>query len=323
MSKFLVRDVLLSGVDEKLSDQALAHFYYQCRFENNPLAIDDSYKIIKKRFLDKEFESLEVLESGEILAYWGLLKSNSNSSMKMFHFDYKLGNEQALTWIYDKLNATLRLGEIIGVEAFHQYKPIINFLSKHDLRVRRVFSACLTSKFIDGFKRNFAEEANIDNSLNLKKISFQDIGDAVELMKNEFKRNPQHGPDNNEFFENYRIILEDELKTDHCQYGFYSKAGDLLGHFGGFLSDDLVFGNLLGFHFMLSESLKKKNLLAKMYSNLLKDMVKHKVRVVVGSSSHPAVLKYFKKLNRKPFLYTFVQDKRLYHLSELDRYLNV
>ena len=151
----------------------------------------------------------------------------------------------------------------------------------------------------------------------------RDVCDVVEILRHEFTRNPHHGPNNKSFLVEMKTMIEKEIEKDHCQYVFVNSLERVIGHFGAFLTEDPLWGRLSGFHFMLHESIQRTGLLSFMFSILLTELEDRDVLVVVGSTTHKAIIKNFGKLKRKPFIYTFSNNEDLLGLKEFSKYLDL
>ncbi len=298
----------------------LASFHFKCRYSDNVLVADTALEKVKKDFSEKNFFKLEVLEKENILAYVGVEKSEMGEKI---HFDYILDHPDSESWVLAKIAEIVEGGDNVFTEVYSKYKRVIDLFDDKGFRLRRILTVTPYDQMVSGFKANFSNESTLPKGLIVKKLTVDEIEKAVSLLKDEFTKNPQHGPSNEAFVSNFREMLVDDLKKDHCQYGIFDVENNFIGHFAAFLDDDLIWRKVVGFHFMLHESIQRKKLLSYMYSVLFEDLEKFNVNVITGSTTHLAVVKNFQKLNRKPFLYSFNKNENLYEINNFREFLEL
>lgn len=303
--------------------QDLIKFHFECRYRGNALLRIDAFDNVQNKFSKNYFLELEILNDHSILAFVGITKSdNTNGPQYVCYFDYQQESLRAQKWVEDKLTNVLTKFSDVFVEVFVGYKQFIDFFNNKNFKVRRIYTVSSANEMIQGFKTHYPNLPKIPAGLKIRKLNSSDIPAALKLLKDEFGKNPQHGPSDEGFINNLKKMIEDDLlQTNHCQYAIIDSHGTLLGHFAAFLEEDPIWQKAAGFHFMLHESIQKKNLLPFMYSVIFNEIEKQGIKTVTGSTTHVAVLKNFSKLNRRSFLYSFVQDNSLLGLEHFTPYV--
>jgi hypothetical protein len=306
-----------------MASQDLIKFHFECRYRDNELLRDDAFNEVQKKFSKNYFLELETLNDPSILAFVGITKSDrKNGPQYVCYFDYQIKSLSAQNWVQEKLTNFLSKYRDVFVEVFVEYKPLIDFFNNKNFKVRRIYTVSSANEMIKGFNTHFPSLPKIPDGLKIRKLNSSDIPSALKLLKDEFGKNPQHGPNDEAFINNLKKMIEDDLlQTNHSQYAIIDSQGTFLGHFAAFLEDHPIWQKAAGFHFMLHESIQKKNLLPFMYSIIFNDIENQGIKTVTGSTTHVAVLKNFSKLNRRPFLYSFVQDNSLLGLEHFTPYI--
>ena len=310
-----------------MSDKISAHFMYECRFKKWPHSLRESSIQKLEEFFSGDHEYRSHLDHkgkryAQILLLADPLLDRRKSTYRCV-FDYRVKSPVAEKWVMKEVLKVIRLYDYLIFDISTRYKKKILYLSKSNFQIESIATVSEVRKCSHFFEKS----ERLSKNYSLKKLREEEIDDVANLLKEEFTRKPAHGVfcTNKKFIDEFKTILRNELKNKHSHYTIKSKKnGEILGHFGAFLShEDPFWSSKAGMHFCLHKTIQGQGLLDDMYSILFEEMSDNEINIFTGSTSHPAILKRAVKSGRKAFAVTMMRDQRCYELEHFSKILKI